>query len=116
MKAKRSIGTIAIAAVLAAFVVLIGLQTASSQEVKKTYPSKPDVKYKINKEYDEQGNIIRFDSTYSYSWSSIDSMHVDVDSIFKQFNQNSFFDLGSMLNHNRNWANNGDSLNTKTIS
>lgn len=31
--------------------------------------SKPDVRFKVNKKYDEKGNIVSYDSTYSYSCS-----------------------------------------------
>lgn len=34
---------------------------------KKTKAPKEDIK--VNREYDEQGNLIRFDSTYTYNWS-----------------------------------------------
>jgi hypothetical protein len=33
----------------------------------KTKSPKEDIK--VNREYDEQGNLIRFDSTYTYNWS-----------------------------------------------
>ncbi len=38
-------------------------------ENKKTEKSKPDVRYKVDKEYDPQGNLIRYDSAYSYSYN-----------------------------------------------
>lgn len=30
--------------------------------------SQPDVRFKVNKHYDEKGNVIGYDSTYSYSY------------------------------------------------
>ena len=33
---------------------------------------KPKISYKVNKEYDENGNLIKLDSTYSYYYSNID--------------------------------------------
>ncbi len=55
--------------------------------------SEPDERIEVNKEYDEQGNLIRYDSIYSYSStnSTIDRRHLD--SIFKGFfpNDNSSF-------------------------
>ncbi len=56
----------------------------------------PKVDYKVNKEYDENGNLIRLDSTYTYYYSNIDKNKINTDSIFKSFNQhfsmNSTFD------------------------
>ncbi|MFA8433569.1 MAG: hypothetical protein ACEPOZ_03535 [Marinifilaceae bacterium] len=37
---------------------------------KKEKKCKPNEEIKVNKEYDEQGNLIRYDSTYVYTWSS----------------------------------------------
>jgi hypothetical protein len=31
--------------------------------------NKPDVRVKVNKKYDDKGNIVRYDSTYSYIYS-----------------------------------------------
>lgn len=47
---------------------------------------KPKVDYKVNKEYDENGNLIRFDSTYTYYYSNIDKDAMLKDSIIKKFN------------------------------
>lgn len=33
-------------------------------------PNTPKEDIKVNREYDENGNLIRFDSVYSYNWSS----------------------------------------------
>ncbi|MCX7863207.1 MAG: hypothetical protein N2449_09470 [Bacteroidales bacterium] len=48
---------------------------------------KPKVQYHVNKEVDEHGNIIRYDSTYTWSWSNIDSNYeaINNDSIFSKF-------------------------------
>lgn len=35
-----------------------------------TSPQKPDEQIIVNKEYDQQGNLLRFDSTYSFQWHS----------------------------------------------
>lgn len=40
---------------------------------------------KVNKEYDEDGNLIRYDSTYVYSWSSDSTYHFPSDSSFFNF-------------------------------
>jgi len=51
----------------------------------------PKVEIKVNKEKDDKGNIIRFDSTYSYSWHSENMNQESMDSIFKEFKMNSHF-------------------------
>ena len=38
----------------------------------------------VNKEYDEDGQLIRYDSTYTYSYSTFDKA-VNVDSLFQSF-------------------------------
>lgn len=39
---------------------------AQTEVQKKNYPKED---FKVNREYDERGNLIRFDSTYTYNWS-----------------------------------------------
>lgn len=39
---------------------------AQSEVQKKNLPKED---FKVNREYDEHGNLIRFDSTYTYNWS-----------------------------------------------
>ncbi|HNW51261.1 MAG TPA: hypothetical protein PKH79_09275 [Prolixibacteraceae bacterium] len=45
----------------------------------------PKTNIKVNKEYDDQGNLIRYDSTYSYSYSNIEADSLSNDSIFSAF-------------------------------
>jgi len=45
----------------------------------------PQTNIEVNKEYDEQGNLIRYDSTYSYSYSTFDNDSIPADSIFNMF-------------------------------
>ncbi len=49
--------------------------------------NKPKVEVKVNKEYDENGNIIRYDSTYVWSYTNTtgDSNYVEIDSLMSQF-------------------------------
>lgn len=42
--------------------------TSKAQQTDQKLNS-PKEDYKVNREYDEQGNLIRFDSTYTYNWS-----------------------------------------------
>lgn len=50
------------------FAMLFSVMMAYSQE--KTENKKPDEQTIVNKEYDEDGNLISFDSTYIHKWSS----------------------------------------------
>lgn len=50
----------------------------------------PKGNWKVNKEFDEDGNLISYDSTYVYSYSTVEGDTVynkDVDEIFKNFRQ-----------------------------
>ncbi|MEZ4722651.1 MAG: hypothetical protein R2813_12320 [Flavobacteriales bacterium] len=49
--------------------------------------NQPDVRVSVNREYDDNGNLIRFDSTYSWSYQSKsgDEMMVNPDSVIMQF-------------------------------
>lgn len=62
--------------------------TLTEPSVKMTDPrTKPDICYKVNKQYDDKGNIIRYDSTYSYSYSGAKGANLDLqkDSVFSNF-------------------------------
>jgi hypothetical protein len=47
----------------------------------------PKIKTKVNKQYDAKGNLIKFDSTYSYFYTSKhrDSLKVTIDNVFNEF-------------------------------
>jgi hypothetical protein len=45
----------------------------------------PKIDIKVNKEYDDKGNLIRYDSTYSYFYSNIENDSLLKDSIFNNF-------------------------------
>ncbi len=68
------------------FLMLIPQLTYSQDENN----NEPNERVQVNKEYDENGNLIRFDSIYSYSSSNMTSK---MDSIFENFstNRNPFF-------------------------
>ncbi len=81
------------------FMLICGLyltNQAQNKDIKKNQP-KEDIK--VNREFDEQGNLIRFDSTYIYNWTS-DSTFVNsmlskdfdrfFDDHFSHFNDSSF--------------------------
>ncbi len=48
-------------------------------------PSQPKANIKVNKEYDKNGNLIRYDSTYTYVFTGADSLAKD--SFLKEFEQ-----------------------------
>ncbi|MFN4122718.1 MAG: hypothetical protein ACK4GL_05360 [Flavobacteriales bacterium] len=45
----------------------------------------PKENIKVNKEYDQNGNLIRYDSTYTYFYSNVDGNKAALDSIFNNF-------------------------------
>lgn len=45
----------------------------------------PNENIKVNKEYDKNGNLIRYDSTYTYYYSNIDGNKATADSILGKF-------------------------------
>lgn len=58
----------------------------------KDYTIKPDENITVNKEYDEFGNLKRYDSIYSYSYSSNGKLSDSIKLQFqKHFNNHSFF-------------------------
>jgi hypothetical protein len=66
--------------------------SASSENEIGTTTNQPKVSWKVNKEVDEDGNVIRYDSTYTWSYTNVegDSMSVDMDSMMQSFNN--YFD------------------------
>lgn len=62
-------------------------QMNSNEKIKDKMVVKPKEKWDVRKEYDEFGNLIKYDSIYSWSYSNIkgDSLHVNLDSIMDAF-------------------------------
>lgn len=58
---------------------------------------KPEIRWDVNREFDENGNILRYDSTYTYYWKSPGMDDFNYDSLF--FNFPSFFWKGPYGNH-----------------
>ncbi|MCF8380961.1 MAG: hypothetical protein K9H49_15410 [Bacteroidales bacterium] len=73
------------------FAVIIILNSCNGQLLKKekvddtTKLKSPYTDIKVNKEYDEEGNLIRFDSSYTYYYSNIENNDSLSDSIFYEF-------------------------------
>lgn len=87
----RRIITFAIALSL----MLQGCNGQKKDQQKEQISGTPQTSIKVNKEYDKNGNIVRYDSTYSYYYSNIKNDTVKQDSIFNlfrnQFNQKYLF-------------------------
>lgn len=62
------------------FLILILLISISGFSQNQKTKKQPNENVKVNKEYDEDGNLIRYDSTYVYTWSSDSSMQFHPDS------------------------------------
>jgi hypothetical protein len=68
-------------------------QTAGNKKDKEKAPvvtentPKPKVDIKVNKVFDENGNLVKYDSTYVWSYSNIkgDSVTVNADSVLSEF-------------------------------
>jgi hypothetical protein len=59
--------------------------TAASDSLRK-----PDVKIQVNRKYDEKGNLIGFDSTYSSFYSNVKGDTLQMDSLMSSFD--AYFD------------------------
>lgn len=59
--------------------------SATSHAQKRDSIKQPEKKIEVNKEFDEYGNLIRYDSIYSYSSSSTNMGAKAMDSIMKHF-------------------------------
>lgn len=70
-------------------------QTEKNKETVEKDTIKPKIDYKVNKVYDEKGNLIKYDSTYTYYYSNIDKRAMINDSIFNKFNE--YFNLKNPL-------------------
>ena len=71
---------------------LLSARTETNIHVSDDTLSKPKVSVKVNKQYDDKGNIVKYDSSYSYFYSSPGgkAMHLSNDSVYSQFR--TFFD------------------------
>ena len=69
---------------LVILVLAVDLVQAQTQESTK----QPNEQSKVTREYDENGNLIRFDSTYVKSWSSDSTMApLDIEQLQKQMEE-----------------------------
>jgi hypothetical protein len=77
--------------VMLVLVMMVAGMMASAQTETDTAAiphEKPHVNIKVNKVYDEDGNVIRYDSTYVWSYSNSTgdvTLNINPDSLFRQF-------------------------------
>lgn len=72
--------------------------------------NKPKVNIKVNKHYDDKGNVIGFDSTYTSFYSNIEGDTARMDSLMNSFDRYFNRDHFSMFNHEFNSLFFNDSL------
>ncbi len=65
-------------------------EASTSQDSVKSDNAKPNTRIRVNRTYDDKGNLIGFDSTYSSYYSNIHGDTSRMDSLMDSFN--SFFD------------------------
>ena len=58
--------------------------------VDTTKTESPNESWNVNKRYDKDGNIIQYDSSYYYSYSS-NGEYLNIDSLISTFGMNNFF-------------------------
>ncbi|MCE4566844.1 hypothetical protein INQ51_21155 [Maribellus sp. CM-23] len=88
--------TLVVSMVVALFTLGCQAQDQSGKGIenlagKKDTKNKPEEHWTVNKEVDENGNVIAYDSTYTWSYTNSegDSVQVDADSLMQSFK--SFF-------------------------
>ncbi|MGE0089679.1 MAG: hypothetical protein AB7S50_09435 [Bacteroidales bacterium] len=94
-------GKLFILLILAAFIVVlftrseIRAKSIISGNKPDTSLVNPKVDIKVNKEFDRNGNVIRYDSTYTYiyTYPNGNKETINIDSVFKSFKPY-FFDKG----------------------
>lgn len=81
--------------VIALSLTFLGCNGQKVENKKQPEANSPQTNINVKKEYDKNGNILSYDSTYSYYYSSIKNDTVKRDSIYElfknQFNQKYFF-------------------------
>ena len=89
---------------ISAFLCPVIIFQLHAQEIAKK--ENPDEQIIINKEYDENGNLIQYDSTYIHHWSSDSTFNFSFDDKFSF--GNGFTDINNLLQEFF-----GDSLNSE---
>jgi len=88
--------------VIALSLTLQGCNGQKNDNKKQIDENQPQTNIKVNKEYDKNGNLVRYDSSYSYYYSNIKNDTAKRDSIFElfknQFNHQYFFSNEAYFN------------------
>jgi hypothetical protein len=90
--------------IIAALLVSNGCSgQTKNKENPKENPNNPKTNIRVNKEFDKSGNLIRYDSTYTYFNSTIEKNPWLEDSIFnafkEHFNKSYFFSKEPYFEH-----------------
>ena len=67
------------------FVVLFLEGFSQEKNLKPTDSTMPKENIQVNKQYDENGNLTRYDSIYSYSYSSSNKMNDSLQAVFQKY-------------------------------
>ncbi len=65
-------------------VLFVIISNSNNTHAQNKSESKPDVHINVNREFDKDGNITKYDSTYTWSWSSDGGQNIN-DSISAKF-------------------------------
>ncbi|MBN1597332.1 MAG: hypothetical protein JW894_03495 [Bacteroidales bacterium] len=82
--------------IVAGLLMIISVYIIKAQHKDENTPA-PGGNYKVEKEYDENGNLIHYDSVYTYSWNSGDSTIID--SLFGNWDESFFPNQSFLFNH-----------------
>jgi hypothetical protein len=66
----------------------------------KTDTVKPKISWKVNREVDDKGKVIRYDSTYSWSYNSAEGASPKADSLIKDFQARFHLQMENVFNIN----------------
>jgi hypothetical protein len=70
---------------LAILISLLSCKGQTNNNSKQLKDNSPQTNIKVNKEYDKNGNLVKYDSTYSSYYSNLKSNSILKDSIFNDF-------------------------------
>jgi|WetSurMetagenome_2_1015567.scaffolds.fasta_scaffold02741_5 hypothetical protein len=91
-----------IAIIMSVILISCNGQTKSHETISKADTNAPHTDIKVKREFDKNGNLVKFDSTYSYYYSNVKSNSRLRDSIFNnfknQFNHKYFFSKDPFFN------------------
>jgi hypothetical protein len=97
LRIMNKIFSLKIIALLGFVFMSFSIKSQNIEVPDKSKNNEPDVQINVNRELDKDGNVVKYDSTYSWSWSSDGTQgNFFNDSInlkfFNQFDHNNLFD------------------------